>query len=154
MGDIEFGRENYNSAIGHYKSLAKIAPTDPMRIMAWEKLTKTYCMQEDYATANDYLAIIRNKKSYSSSDFIRLYENKILAGQQQIDAAIAGFSKLGSDRQANPKYASEALLEFAKLMYKVGDKQSAKSILKDLKKQFAEQKEIQQKANELELLLD
>jgi tetratricopeptide (TPR) repeat protein len=153
MGDIEFGRENYNSAITHYKSLAKIAPTDAKRMLAWEKLTKTYCMQEDYVTANDYLAIIRSKKTYASSDFVRLYENKILAGQQQIDAAIEGFSKLGNDRQANPKYASEALLELATLMYTIGDNQSAKSILKDLKKQFAEQKEVQQKANKLALLL-
>ena len=154
MGDIEFGRENYNSAITHYKSLAKLAPNDAMRVMAWEQLTKTYCMQEDYATANDYLAIIRNKKSYSNTDFVRLYENKILAGQQQDDAAIEGFSKLGNDRQANPKYASEALLELAKLMHKIGDNQSAKSILKDLKKQFTEQTEVQQKAKKLALLLD
>ncbi|PIY07718.1 MAG: hypothetical protein COZ18_15975 [Flexibacter sp. CG_4_10_14_3_um_filter_32_15] len=153
MGDIEFGRENYNSAITHYKSLAKIAPTDALRVMAWEKLTQTYCRQEDYATANDYLAIIRNKKSYSSSDFVRLYENKILAGQQQIDAAIEGFSKLGNDRQANPKYASEALLELATLMHTIGDNASAKSILQDLKNQFAEQKETQQKANKLALKL-
>jgi len=121
--------------------------------MAWEKLTQTYCRQEDYATANDYLAIIRNKKSYSSSDFVRLYENKILAGQQQIDAAIEGFSKLGNDRQANPKYASEALLELATLMHTIGDNASAKSILQDLKNQFAEQKETQQKANKLALKL-
>lgn len=153
MGDIEFGRENYNSAITHYKSLAKVAPNDAMRIMAWERLTKTYCMQEDYATANDYLAIIRNKKSLANNDFVRLYENKILAGQKQVDAAIAGLSKLGNDKQANPKYASEALLELATLMHKIGDNQSAKSILKDLKKQFAEQKEIQQKAKKLESLL-
>lgn len=154
MGDIELGRENYNSAITHYKSLAKVAPNDAMRVMAWEKLTNTYCMQEDYATANDYLAIIRNKKTYANNDFIRLYENKILAGQQQIDAAIEGFSKLGNDRQANPKYASEALLELATLMHKLGDNQSAKSILKDLKKQFAEQTQTQQKANKLALLLN
>lgn len=154
MGDIEFGRENYNSAITHYKSLAKVAPNDAMRVMAWEKLTKTYCMQEDYTTANDYLAIIRNKKAQANNDFVRLYENKILAGQQQIDAAIEGFSKLGNDRQANPKYASEALFELATLMHKIGDNQSAKSILKDLKKQFAEQKETQQKANKLALLLN
>ncbi|WP_375562480.1 tetratricopeptide repeat protein [Bernardetia sp. OM2101] len=154
MGDIEFGRENYNSAITQYKSLAKAAPNDAKRIEAWEKLTKTYCKQEDYATANDYLAIIRNKKSYSNNDFVRLYENKILAGQQQVDAAIEGFSKLGNDRQANPKYASEALYELAALMHNIGDDSSAKSILKDLKKQFAEQTETQQKANKLALLLN
>lgn len=154
IGDIEFGRENYNSAITSYKSLAKIAPTDVLRVEAWEKLTKTYCMQEDYTTANDYLAIIRNKKTYASNDFIRLYENKILAGQQQVDAAIEGFSQLGNDRQVSPKYASEALLELAKLMHTIGDDSSAKSILKDLKNQFAEQTEIQQKANELALLLN
>ncbi len=154
IGDIEFERENYNSAITNYKSLAKIAPTDAMRVMAWEKLTKTYCMQEDYTTANDYLAIIRNKKANANGDFIRLYENKILAGQQQVDEAIEGFSKLGNDRQASPKYASEALYELAKLMHTIGDNQSAKSILKDLRNQFAEQKETQQKANKLALLLN
>jgi TolA-binding protein len=154
IGDIEFARENYNSAITSYRSLAKIAPTDALRVEAWEKLTKTYCMQEDYTTASDYLAIIRDKKTYASSDFVRLYENKILAGQQQVDAAIEGFSKLGNDRQASPKYASEALLELATLMHNIGDDSSAKSILKDLKKQFAEQTETQQKANELALLLN
>jgi TolA-binding protein len=111
-------------------------------------------MQEDFATANDYLAIIRNKKAQANSDFVRLYENKILAGQQQVDAAIEGFSKLGNDRQANRKYASEALLELAKLMHTIGDDSSAKSILKDLRNQFAEQKETQQKANKLALLLN
>ncbi len=154
MGDIEFGRENYNSAITHYKSLAKVAPNDAMRVNAWEKLTKTYCNQGDFATANDYLAIIRNKKAQADNDFVRLYENKILAGQQQIDAAIEGLSKLGNDRQANPKYASEALFELATLMHNIGDNQSAKSILKDLRKQFSQQKETQQKANKLALLLD
>ncbi len=154
MGDIEFDRENYNSAITHYQSLAKVAPNDAKRVMAWEKLTKTYCMQEDFATANDYLAIIRNKKAQANSDFVRLYENKILAGQQQVDEAIEGFSKLGNDRQANRKYASEAILELAKLMHTIGDDSSAKSILKDLRNQFAEQKETQQKANKLALLLN
>ncbi len=153
IGDIEFGRENYNSAITNYKSLAKIAPNDAMRVKAWEKLTQTYAMLEDYTTANDYLAIIRKKKAHANTDFIRLYENKILVSQNQVDEAIEGFSKLGNDRQANPKYASEALLELATLMHTIGDSGSAKSILKDLREQFAEQKETQQKANKLALLL-
>lgn len=154
MGDIEFDRENYNSAITHYKSLAKIAPNDAMRVVAWEKLTKTYCQQNDFTTASDYLAIIRDKKSLANKDFVRLYENKILAGKEQIDEAIEGFSKLGNDRQANPKYASEALFELATLMHTIGDKQSAKSILNDLRNEFAEQTEVQKKANKLALLLD
>ncbi|WP_291724968.1 tetratricopeptide repeat protein [Bernardetia sp.] len=154
MGDIEFGRGNYNSAITHYKSLEKIAPNDDMRMLAWENLTKTYAQQGDYATANNYLAIIRNKKALANNDFVRLYENKILAGQEQIDEAIEGLSKLGNDRQANPKYASEALYELAKLMHTIGDTQSAKSILQDLRKEFAEQTEVQVKANKLALLLD
>ncbi|WP_338769474.1 tetratricopeptide repeat protein [Bernardetia sp. ABR2-2B] len=154
IGDIEFNRENYNSAITSYEGLAKIAPNDAIRVMAWEKLTKTYYMQEDYETANDYLAIIRNKKANANNDFVRLYESKILAGLQQIDEAIEGFSKLGNDRQANPKYASEALYELAELMHSIGDNQSAKSILQDLRNQFAEQKETQQKANKLALKID
>ncbi len=154
MGNIELTRQNYNSAITHYNSLAKVAPTDAMRIMAWEKLTQIYYIQEDYATANDYLAIIRNKKTQANRDFVRLYENKILAAKNQTDAAIEGFSKLGNDKQANAKYASEALFELMNIMHKIGDDSSAKSILKDLRKNFAEQKEVQQKANKLALLLN
>lgn len=154
IGDIEFERENYNSAITHYKSLVKIAPNDPIRIKAWEKLTKTYCMQEDYATAGDYLSNIRSKKTYANRDFISLYENKILAGQNQIDQAVDGLSKLGNNKLANREYAGEALLELATLMAKIGNKQSAKSIIKDLISQFSDQKEILKKAKKLELLLD
>ncbi len=154
MGNIEFDRQNYNSAVIHYKNLAKIAPNNALRVLAWEKLTQTYYMQKDYLTANDYLSLIKKRKTYSNNDFIRLYKNKILAAQQQIDAAIEGFSKLGNDRQANPQYASEALLELAKLMHTIGEDENAKSVLQDLRKQFADQKETQQKAKKLALLLN